>query len=155
MSEFILVLLFAVFAWIAVLALRWHATSRAESESYGDLMASGELDGRVTRTDFRRSYLRSEGPVFGTVLLGSTLLAAVALPVLLALFNMVWRSVWETSGRPPLLEVGELPHLLILTIVMVGALFAVAWFCMLWYHTNRPPKLRSEIVRLNSEAADP
>ena len=57
-------------------------------------------------------------------------------------------------AEPPLLELGELPHLLILTIVMVAALFAIAWLCMLWYHTNRPPKLRTEIARLNSEVSE-
>ncbi|MEM7663127.1 MAG: hypothetical protein AAF292_12845 [Pseudomonadota bacterium] len=154
MSAFVFVLLAALLCWIGVLAFRWWATSRAEAMSFGEYTASGELNSRVSRRAFRKSYMRSEGPLFGTVLLGSTFLAAITLPILLAMFNFVWRSVWENSGKPPLLELGELPHLLILTIVMVAALFAIAWLCMLWYHTNRPPKLRTEIARLNSEASE-
>ncbi|MEM6411112.1 MAG: hypothetical protein AAF683_06220 [Pseudomonadota bacterium] len=152
MLQFVYLILFALIAWVAVLAIRWLSTSRAEAESYSEYVASGQLNTAVSREAFRRSYMRSEGPLFGTVLLGSTLAAGFLLPVLLTLFNLVWRQVWENSGQPPLLEVGELPHLLILTIVMVAALFAIAWCCMYLYHSYRPPKLRSEINRLNSEA---
>ncbi|MEM9669942.1 MAG: hypothetical protein AAF950_13530 [Pseudomonadota bacterium] len=141
----------AMVSWIIMIGLRWQATKRAEAETYHQYMESGELDKRVERADFRDVFMRSEGPLFGTVLLGSTLIAIIMLPVLLIVFNLVWQGVWRSGGQSPVMEVGQLPHLIVLTVVMVGALFAIAYVCMRWYHERRPKKLRTEIARLNGE----
>ena len=144
-------LVFAILAWAAILVWRWIATAHAEAETFAQFRESGELLDHVDRADFRRAYLRSEGPVFGTFLLGSTLLAMIGLPIMLILFNAIWRSVWLRSGQSPVLELGQLPHLLTLAIVMVGALFCIAFLAMRIYHRNRPRKLRREITRLNGD----
>jgi len=146
-------LLIAFVVWVLVIAWRWLATVQAEAETYERYVETGELNKDVDRPDFRKVFMWSEGPLFGTVLLGSTVIACVALPILLIMFNFVWRAFWLSSGESPVLELGQLPHLLILTIAMVGALFAIAYVCMRWYHQNRPKKLRTEIARLNSEVS--
>lgn len=134
-----------------VLALKWREAFREEASSFELFRRTGELEPSVTRDDFKRAYLRSEGPRFGTYLFVSLLVVVLIFPLVLGLFNLVWVFFWRRSGELPWFEAGQLVHGLIFAMFSVAAMFALAYVAMRAYHQNRPLKLRAEIRRLNGE----
>lgn len=145
--------LVALLLWAGILTWQWWLTVQEEPIAFERYRETGDLKKAVTRSSFRRAFLRSEGPRFGSYMLAATLAAGMLVPVILSVFNSVWNFFWYQSGQPLVFEVGDIVHGLVLAIFMVGALFALAYFAMRTYHERRPGKLRAEIKRLNEDAS--
>lgn len=149
LAAYAIIALFA--GWALFLGLKWRATYRAESSSFELFRQTGELKPSVAREDFKRLYLRSEGPRFWTYVFVSLVVVVLVFPLVLGLFNLVWVYFWHRSGELPWFEAGQLVHGLIFAMFSVAAMFALAYVAMRAYHSNRPQKLRTGLKRLNGE----
>lgn len=137
--------------WAGILFVRWQTTRTLQTEVFPQYQKDGTLKPTVREEEFAEVFMRCEGPRFGFYLFTGAVAAPLIIMASLALFNFIWRIVWQATGELGWFEVGELPHSLMVVFMYVGVLAATAWITMLQYHKRAPMSLKREIRRLNGE----
>lgn len=153
MSAFtILLMAGAVYVvWAIALYVQWQAAKKLNDEVYAKYHKDGTLKPTVTKEDFSRVFMQCEGPRRGIHLFAGALAAPFLIVIGLAIFNAVWRFVWNLTGQVDWFEVGELPHSLMIIFLYVAILIGVAAFAMWRYYAVGTMNLKVELNRLNGE----
>ncbi len=141
----------AYLVWAIVLAVQWQAAKQLSKDVYEKYHKDGTLKPTVTKDAFMRTFMRCEGPRFGTHLFAGAIAAPFMIMLSLMIFNTVWALLWRVSGQVAWFEVGELPHSLITVFLYVAVLFGVAWVTMWRYYAPGVMNFRAELRRLNGE----
>lgn len=134
-----------------ILLMKWRAARALQKLVYPQYIQDGTLKPTVSEDAFAPVFMRIEGPRFGLYLYISALLAPFIIVICIYIFNIVWDFFWKQAGEIPWMEVGQLPHSLMLIFLNAGTLFGTAWIAMRRYHLTAPGSLKTALRRLNGE----
>lgn len=143
-AYFLLVL--ALIAWGLHLGWRWKQTRDFAPQLLASRQESGELPATVEAREFTDLYLRAEGPRAGTYVFVCAAFMTFALAPISSLFNNIWNTIWQATGRDPVFETGTFIHTFSFFLAVMGLTVLILAVAMRRYYALMPPNLR-QIIR--------